>query len=97
MCRQHYIQTRLVKRANTDARIFIQNWDYINKKFLAMKEQLKKAKEAMKTDKKKVLSKEELSFIMGGRRAVAVLAGSGTSSTSGDTCCVSTCVCKNEM
>ncbi len=62
-----------------------------------MKEQLKKAKQAMKTDKKKVLSKEELSFIMGGRRAVAVLSGSGTSSTSGDTCCVTTCVCKNEM
>ena len=62
-----------------------------------MKTTLKKAKESMKVDSHKVLSKEELAFIIGGKRAAAVLAGSGTSSTSGDACCVSTCVCKREI
>lgn len=62
-----------------------------------MKKELLKVRASIKTESKRVLSKEELAFIIGGRQAIAVLAGSGTSSTSGDACCDATCVCKREM
>lgn len=56
-----------------------------------MKKELLKVRASIKTESKRVLS------IIGGRQAIAVLAGSGTSSTSGDACCDATCVCKREM
>lgn len=56
-----------------------------------MKEKLLKVKLQLNAADKKVLAKEDLEFITGG---TAMLSGSGTSSTSGSTCCDATCYCK---
>lgn len=56
-----------------------------------MKIELKKIRESFNMNDKRVLTEEELAFIMG---ECAILSGSGTSSTSGDVCCDATCVCK---
>lgn len=56
-----------------------------------MKIQLKNARQSFDVNDKRVLSEDELAFITG---ESAILSGSGTSSTSGATCCDATCVCK---
>lgn len=56
-----------------------------------MKIQLKNARLSFDANDKRVLSEDELAFITG---ESAILSGTGTSSTSGATCCDATCVCK---
>ena len=56
-----------------------------------MKIQLKNARLSFDVNDKRVLSEDELAFITG---ESAILSGSGTSSTSGATCCDALCYCK---
>ena len=57
-----------------------------------MKIVLNKVRESFKENDRRVLTEDELAFITG---ECAILSGSGTSSTSGSTCCDATCVCKS--
>ena len=56
-----------------------------------MKIQLKNARKSFSINDRRVLSEDELAFITG---ESAILSGSGTSSTSGMTCCDALCACK---
>ena len=56
-----------------------------------MKIQLKNARLSFDANDKRVLSEDELAFITG---ESAILSGTGTSSTSGATCCDNACFCK---
>lgn len=58
-----------------------------------MKIQLKNARQSFDINDKRVLSEDELAFITG---ESAILSGSGTSSTSGATCCDALCYCKKQ-
>jgi hypothetical protein len=58
-----------------------------------MKKKLQAAKQNMALKEVgHALSQDDLKFITGG---TALLTGAGTSSTSGQNCCDSTCVCKS--
>lgn len=56
-----------------------------------MKIQLRNARLSFDANDKRVLSEDELAFITG---ESAILSGTGTSSTSGATCCDNACFCK---